>query len=227
MAARGGAAQPGEGSTAQTLSSSLPAASVRPSGLNATELTAPAGPVRGWPSRAGPVEPVRFQSQTWPSALPAARIRPSRLNATESTMPMQAGQGREKRDRPGRVGEVPQPDSAVVAAGGERPPVPAERDRELRGRLVRTLDGRFHSRMVLPYAADGQGPPVRAERHREDSACRAGQGLAEQDRAGRVGEVPQPDLVIGAARRQGPPVRAERHRGNNVRRGRSGAGRAG
>ena len=61
----------------------LAAARVRPSGLNATELTPSVPPASGWPSRAGRAGSVTFHSQTMPSVPPAARVRPSGLNATE------------------------------------------------------------------------------------------------------------------------------------------------
>ena len=69
----------------------LPAARVRPSGLNATELTV-VGPVRGCPIWRGcPIGVARsgsvtFHSQIAPSPLPAARVCPSGLNATEPTL---------------------------------------------------------------------------------------------------------------------------------------------
>ena len=42
-------------------------------------------------------------------------------------------------------------------------------------------------------ASGDDGPPVRAECHRVDSACGAGQGLAEPGWSGWVGQVPQLD----------------------------------
>ncbi len=120
----------------------------------------------------------------------------------------------------GRVGEVPQPDLAIVAADGQDP-VPAERHRADivcgagQGLAEQSGVGRV-GEVPQPdlavLAAGGQGPPVRAERHRSDIGCGAGQGRAELDGVGRVGEVPQPDCVVVGAGGQGPPVRAERHR---------------
>src|SRR6478752_1530217 len=103
-----------------TVPSPLPAARVSPSGLNTTELTAPAGPL----SRAAEVGEVRQlhgvgrpHNQT-PSALPAARVAPSGLNATELTGAV------------GPVGShVPQPGGAIGVAGGQRSAAGAERDR--------------------------------------------------------------------------------------------------
>ena len=67
-----------------TVPALVPLASVRPSGLNATELTAPA--VRGWPSGTGCAGSATFHSWTAPS-LPAASVRPLGLYATELTVP--------------------------------------------------------------------------------------------------------------------------------------------
>jgi hypothetical protein len=62
----------------------LPEARILPSGLNATEVTEPAAPVRGWPMGL-PV--AASHSLIVPSALPEARSFPSGLNATELTEP--------------------------------------------------------------------------------------------------------------------------------------------
>jgi hypothetical protein len=69
----------------QTFLSWLPAASVRPSGLNATESTCWAGPVSGLPSATGWAGSDTFHSRTVLSALPAASRVPSGLNATDCT----------------------------------------------------------------------------------------------------------------------------------------------
>ena len=61
-----------------TLSSALPAARVRPSGLNATELTKLAGPVRGWPSCAGCAGLVMFHSRTLSSSAAGGQGPPVR-----------------------------------------------------------------------------------------------------------------------------------------------------
>ena len=64
----------------RTVPSPLPVARVLPSGLNATESTAPVWPVRGfllwrWVATS--------HNRTVPSPLPLARVLPSGLNATE------------------------------------------------------------------------------------------------------------------------------------------------
>ena len=68
----------------------------------------------------------------------------------------------------------------------------------------------FHSRTVssaLPAASSLTG---RAERHRVHRVGRAGQRLAERDRPGRVGDVPQRHLPVGPGRGQHGAVRADR-----------------
>src|SRR5215472_8947616 len=75
------------------LLSSLPAARVLPSGLNATELTELVVVTgrRGW-------RVARSHNRTLPSWLPAARVLPSGLNATELTEPVEV-----KTAMPGRA----------------------------------------------------------------------------------------------------------------------------
>ena len=93
-----------------TLSSPLPAARVRPSGLNATDLRRtcrPSGPVSSWPICTGCAGLATFHSHTLSSALPAARVRPSGLNATELTSLARAAQHRGRK--------VPQPHGAVMS----------------------------------------------------------------------------------------------------------------
>ena len=66
--------------------------------------------------------------------------------------------------------------------------------------------------------------PVGAKRHTEHGGVVAAQGLAQRAPVGRntvyhdrrVGEVPQPDGVIGAAGGQGVPVGTERHTGHGA-----------
>ena len=67
--------------------SRLPLASVCPSGLNATESTAPVPPVRRWPSGLGYAGSATSHSEIVPSRLPLASMCPSGLNATEPTAP--------------------------------------------------------------------------------------------------------------------------------------------
>src|SRR6266516_3284604 len=62
-----------------------PLARVLPPGLNATELTSPVWPVRGFPI-CRPV--VTSHSRTAPSAPALAKVLPSRLNATDQTGPV-------------------------------------------------------------------------------------------------------------------------------------------
>ena len=73
-------------SHSRTVSSALPAASMVPSGLNATDSTYPAAPVSGRPSGLGEAGSAMSHSRTVSSALPAASIVPSGLNATEYTV---------------------------------------------------------------------------------------------------------------------------------------------
>ena len=120
------------------------------------------------------------------------------------------------------IGDVPQPDRAVVVAAGQRVPVGAERHRHRRGRLppVRGWpSGRgcagsatSHSRTVpsSPPLASVCPPGLNAT---DQMAARAaGQGLAERAGVRGIGDVPQPDRAVGAAAGQRVPVGAERHR---------------
>lgn len=67
--------------------SSLPVAKVRPSGVKATDFTAPVWPVRT-DSRAGWRRRVTFQRVAVRFRPATARVRPSGANATESTAPV-------------------------------------------------------------------------------------------------------------------------------------------
>ena len=66
----------------RTVPSSLPVARVLPSGLNATDQTAPACAVRGLPIWRWV---ATSHNRTVPSSLPVARVLPSGLNATDQT----------------------------------------------------------------------------------------------------------------------------------------------
>ena len=118
--------------------------------------TGPVWPVRGWPSGAGRAGSVRFHNRTVSSALPAARVCPSGLNATE-TQCRRGRSGAGPAGGAGRVGEVPQPDVVIGAAGGQDVPVGAERHRVDTGRVAGQGAAqragwagsvRFHSRIV-------------------------------------------------------------------------------
>jgi hypothetical protein len=69
-------------SHSRTVLSVLAVARVWRSGLNATEVTLPWWPVRGWPSWTGRAQALRSHSRTVWSSLPVARVRPSLLKAT-------------------------------------------------------------------------------------------------------------------------------------------------
>ena len=99
-------------------------------------------PVRGWPSGRGCAGSATSHSRTVPSALPLASVCPSGLNATESTAALLAGQGLAERAGVRGIGDIPQPDRAVVAAAGQRVPVGAERHRVRRRRCRRSGAGR-------------------------------------------------------------------------------------
>lgn len=66
----------------QTVLSVTPAASVRPSGLNASDHTYPAGPVSGAPSRTGRAGSETFHKMIVLSALPTASSLPPGANAS-------------------------------------------------------------------------------------------------------------------------------------------------
>jgi hypothetical protein len=94
-----------------TLASDVPAATVLPSGLNATPATRLRGPVSGPPPNGlGEAGSETFHSRTLLSALPAASVLPSGLNATDSAYPVAPASG---RDRPG-LGPLPRRLAAVV-----------------------------------------------------------------------------------------------------------------
>jgi hypothetical protein len=63
-----------------------------------------------------------------------------------------------------------------------------------------------HNRHGGIETAGGQDVPVGAKRHTEHVAGGAGQALAQRAWVRRVGEVPQPDGVIGAAAARLCPV---------------------
>ena len=103
-------------SHSRTVWSSLAVARWRPSGLNATAVTAPV-----WPVRVAVVVPVAVShSRTVWSSLAVARWRPSGLNATAVTRAGVAGEG----GGGGPGGGVPQPHGLVVGwrwpGGGRR-----------------------------------------------------------------------------------------------------------
>ena len=64
-----------------------PAASTRPSGLNVTENTGPAGPVRDFLIGAAFAGSLTFHSPMVPSSFPVARVCPSGLKATDQIRP--------------------------------------------------------------------------------------------------------------------------------------------
>lgn len=67
------------------MSSAAPLASVRPSGLKATEWTVPVWPVSAVPIGAGRCGSAMLHRRTVPSSAPVASSRPSGLNTTERT----------------------------------------------------------------------------------------------------------------------------------------------
>ena len=202
--------------------SRLPLASVCPSGLNATESTAPVPPVRRWPSGLGCAGSATSHSRTVPSRLPLASVCPS---GAERHRRHGAAAGQDRAEQAGvrGIGDIPQPDRAVVVAAGQRVPVGAERhrvDRRRRAGQGRAERAGLRGIGDVPQpdraveAAAGQRVPVGAERHRLDRRrCRAvrawpsGRGCAgsatshSRTRCRRV-------LAAG----QRVPVGAERHR---------------
>ena len=122
-----------------TVPSRLPLASVCPSGLNATESTAAAPPLaRGWPSALGCAGSATSHNATVPSASPLASVCPSELNATEFTATVALVRGWAGRAAGVRgIGDIPQPDGAVVVAAGQRLPIRAERHRVHSGGTAR------------------------------------------------------------------------------------------
>ena len=100
----------------------LPAASIVPSGLYATESKEGGAGQLAEPSWAA--GSVRFHSQILPLTVPA-RVFPPGLNAERP----EAGRRLADLRRAGRVGQVPQPDSAPVVGDGQDLPVRAERHR--------------------------------------------------------------------------------------------------
>ena len=169
--------------------SALPLASVRPSGLNATESTAAVLPVRGWPSGLGRAGSATSHSRTVPSRLPLASVCPSGLNATESTAPTPlvrgwpSGRGcagsatSHSRTMPSQLPLAsvrPAGLNATEYDGGVSPPV--ERLAERAG--VRGIGDVPQPDRAVGVAA-GQRVPVGAERHGLDGRT-AGQGLAER-----------------------------------------------
>src|SRR5205823_1544450 len=109
--------------------SALPLASVRPPGLNATELTRAVARGGGWASGRG--------WSGWVDAIPqpdatiaAAGQRPpagaKRHRVHEGAV---AGRGLAERAGMRGIGDVPQPDGAIGAAGGQHVPAGAERHR--------------------------------------------------------------------------------------------------
>ena len=187
--------------------SSLPLASVCPSGLNATELTAPrAVRVRGWPSGLGCAGSATSHSRIVPSPLPPASVCPSGLNATElmAAVPPVRGwpSGR------GCAGSatshsrtVPSvlPPASVCPSGLNAtelmPAVPPVRGwpsgRGCAGSAT------SHSRTVPPL------PPLASVcpsglNATELMGRAAGQGLAERARVHGVGDIPQPDRAAAA-----------------------------
>src|SRR5690349_2990828 len=86
----------------RTVSSMLPEAKVRPSGLNATPLTAPVWPC-SWPRGPGWAGSVRFHNRTVKSVLAEAKVCPSGLNTTLYTGPLWP---RRESTKAGRAGSV-------------------------------------------------------------------------------------------------------------------------
>ncbi len=117
---------------------------------------------------------VRFHNRMVSSALPEARMCPSGLNATLITPLVWPVRGWPSAAGLRRVGEVPQPDGGIDAAGGQGVPVGAKRHTDHRRRCGRSearLAGRVRRVGEIPQphgvidAAGGQDVPVGAKRH--------------------------------------------------------------
>ena len=165
--------------------SSLPLASVCPSGLNATESTGGAAG-QGLAERAGVGGIGEVPQPDRAVGAAAGQRLPVGAERHRGTAARAAGQGLAERAGVRGIGDVPQPDRAVGAAAGQRVPVGAERHRVdgagaagqglPRGRVRGIGDVPQPDRAVV--AAAGQRAPVGAERHRvrRRPCCRSGAG---------------------------------------------------
>src|SRR5262249_33311432 len=118
--------------------SASPVASVLPSGLNATEPTAPAWPARAGSCRGGATN----HNRAVPSAAAGARVWPSGLDATGATPPARRGGAGVNGAGAGGAGgaggggvlrggaHIPHRGRAIGAPGGRRLAVGADRHRE-------------------------------------------------------------------------------------------------
>ena len=93
--------------------SSLPLASVCPSGLNATESTAVVPPVRGWPSGPGCAGSADIPQPD--GAVDAAAGQRVPIGAERHRIDVGCAAGQGLAERPGvrGIGDIPQPDEAV------------------------------------------------------------------------------------------------------------------
>ena len=140
----------------------------------------------------------RFHSRIVPSPLPLASV--CRTGAERHRIDGDAAavdQGLAEWPRVRGIGDIPQPERAVVAAAGQRAPVGAERHRVHGGGAAgQGLAERAGVRGIgdIPQpdravvVAAGQRAPVGAERHRvrRRRSCRSGAGRAGGGCAGSV-----------------------------------------
>ena len=145
-------------SHSRTVLSSLPLASSRPSGLNATPRTAPV-----WPARVPRCSPLAgSHSRTVLVAAAAGQQPPVRAERHTEDGARVAGQGAAVL----AAGRVPQPHRAVAAAAGQQPSVRAERHTE---------DGAGVAGQGAAVLAAGRVPqPHRRRRRRWPAAARPG-----------------------------------------------------
>ena len=132
------------------------------------------------------------------------------------------------------VGDVPQPDRAVVIAAGQDVPVRAELSQKTApvpavrnwpsGGGVTGSAAIFQSWISLALALANVRPSGLNATNATGAPFR---GLAELPGVGGIGDIPQPDGAVAVAAGQRAAVGAERDRDGERRRRRSGAGRAG
>ena len=133
------------------------------------------------------------------------------------------------------IGDIPQPDDAVVVAAGQRCPsgLNASECASALPLFGGWPSGRgcagsatSHSRMTpLASPLASAYPLIRAERHRVHGGdAGAGQGLAERARVRGIGDIREPGCAVVAAAGERVPAGAERHRVNGPGPGSQGRG---
>src|SRR5262249_4376014 len=166
-------------------------ARVWPCGLNATEEKASpwvlmSGAAMGWGVARSHNHTVPARPSLWAAAMVVA-VRAERQRGEGAA----GAVGGERCADRGVGGSLPQPDAAIVAAGGQGLAARAERHRVNAGVAVdeppadRAVGGHLPQPDAAIVAAGGQGLAVRAERHRVKAGVAGGEPPA--DRAGGGG----------------------------------------